>query len=235
MDVAIFGPLTTALSQGIDRLPVSRISKAEWVELYIKARQKAITTRNIHSAWRGAGLVPILRSKVLRHISTRLTTPTTPSNQQNFLSQAITSSPPNSELLRQANMSFNSQVMSGKPLDTPARSYATNLTYTSERLATQVTILRKEKKDQESILRKRQKRQSGKRAAVRGHFMLSTVEIRNNVQAAEEETAWKKAPQQATRKCKRQETPSEDEEDSIDSSSDSEDSSCSDCIVVSRC
>lgn len=132
-------------------------------------------------------------------------------------------------------MTFNSQVMGRKLLDTPARSYATNLTHISERLAAQVTILRKENKDQESILKKRQKRQSGKRAAVRGHFMLSTVEIRNNVQAAEEKTARKKAPQQATRKRKRQEMPSEDEEEGIDSSNDSEDSSCSDCIVVSRC
>ena len=44
LDIAIFGPLTTALSQGVDRLPVSRISKAEWVELYAEACQKAITS-----------------------------------------------------------------------------------------------------------------------------------------------------------------------------------------------
>ena len=203
LDVAVFGPLATALSQGTDSLPVARISKVEWLELYIKARQKAITSNNISSGWRGAGLIPIQRSKVLRHIPTLPTRSTTP-NQQQSLFQAITSSPPNSALLKEANVTFNSQVMSGKPLDSPGRRYAKNLTHTSEHLATQVTILRKVTKDQEAILNKRRKRPSGKRAALQGHFILSTTEIRDKVLAAELETARKKASQQRTRKRKRQ-------------------------------
>ena len=149
--------------------------------------------------------------------------------------QAITSSPPNSLLLKEANATFNSQVLSGRPLDSPARRYATTLTQTSERLATQVTILRKVTKDQEAILNKRRKRQSGKRAVLQGHFILSTAEIRDKVLAAELETASKKASQQRTKKRKRQETPSEDEEDTIELDSDSEMSDSSDCIVVAQC
>jgi hypothetical protein len=41
LDVAVFGPLATALSQETDRLTsnsISRISKGEWLEIYIKAR-----------------------------------------------------------------------------------------------------------------------------------------------------------------------------------------------------
>ena len=58
LDVGVFGPLSTALGQAVDRftsLGISRISKAEWLELYIRARQKAITSKNIYSGWRGAG------------------------------------------------------------------------------------------------------------------------------------------------------------------------------------
>jgi hypothetical protein len=80
----------------------------------------------------------------------------------------------------------------------------------------------------------KRRKQSGKRAAVKGHFMLSTAEIRDNVQEAEKETA-RKAIQPATRKRKRQETPPEDEKEYIESSSDSGFSDMSDCIVVSQC
>jgi hypothetical protein len=242
LDVAVFGPLATALGQETDRLTsitsASRISKAEWVELYTKARQKAVTSQNIHSSWRGAGLFPLQRSKVLRHIvSMRPTTPTPTipldQCQQNPL-EAISSSPPDPLLLRQANATFNSQLVSGNLLDTPAQKYAKNLTSTSERLAAQVAILRKERKDQEEVLKKKQRRQSGKRAAVKGHFVLSTAEIREKVQAAELETARRKAGKRATKKRKRQETPSEDEEETAISSSDGEISDMSDCIAVSR-
>ena len=62
LDVVVFGPLSTALGQAVDRfisLGISRISKAEWLELYIKTRQKVITVGNIFSAWRGAGSIPV--------------------------------------------------------------------------------------------------------------------------------------------------------------------------------
>ena len=94
-------------------------------------------------------------------------------------------------------------------------------------------MLRK-KKSQECILGKRQERRSGKRAAVKGHFMLTTVEIQEKVLATELETARKKAPQQPTRKRKRLEKPPKDEEEAVDSDSDSKNSNFSDCIVVAQ-
>jgi hypothetical protein len=183
-------------------------------------------------------LIPLQCSKVLRHIltpaSTRPTTPTTTLNQQQSLLQAITSSLLDSTLLKQANATFNSQVMNGELLNTPARKYVKNLTRTSERLTAQVAILRKEKKDQELILGKRQERRSGKRAVIKGHFLLTTVEIRDKVKAAELETARMKASKGSTRKRKRSKTPSEDEEEEEDESKGDSDSDLSDCIVVGR-
>src|SRR5207248_3289592 len=101
LDVAVFGPLSTALGQAVDRftsLEVSRISKAEWLELYVKARQKAITAKNIALAWRGAGLMPLNRTKVLHHLPILTSVPTTPPWPETIL-QAITSSPPDSATL----------------------------------------------------------------------------------------------------------------------------------------
>jgi len=51
--VAVFGSLSTALRQAVDRFAsvgISKIRKAEWLELYIKARQKAIKLKNISLA-----------------------------------------------------------------------------------------------------------------------------------------------------------------------------------------
>ncbi|KAI9854140.1 MAG: hypothetical protein M1813_001347 [Trichoglossum hirsutum] len=100
----------------------------------------------------------------------------------------------------------------------------------AENLASQVSILEKKNRDQASILDKRRTKQSGKRMAIKGHFILSTKEILDKLIEAEEETACKKTTRNTR---KRLETPSEDEESSYDSDSDSSDSS--DYIVVGRC
>ncbi|KAI9860941.1 MAG: hypothetical protein M1813_005620 [Trichoglossum hirsutum] len=104
-----------------------------------------------------------------------------------------------------------------------------------EHLNAQVAILRKENKSKGLILEKRQERRSGKRAAIKGNFLLTTVEIRDKVRARELETARRKAAKQPTKKRKRPETPSEDEEEEgeEESSSDS-DSDSSGRIVVER-
>ena len=178
-------------------------------------------------------MIPFLRSKVLRHLPAPPLRSTTPSNPEHIL-MPITSSPPNSNALRKSNLVFNSKVTSGEPLDTPLRRYAKGLTNTTERLAVQVAILRKETKEQAAILGSRKKRKTGKRAAIKGHFLLSTTEILDKVGAAELETAQRKAPKAPTRKRKRPVTPPEDEDDSEENSDKEEESDFSDCIVVGR-
>src|SRR5579862_8447381 len=123
LDVAVFGPLSTFLGQAVDRfasLRVARISKAEWLELYVKAHQRAITVQNIASGWRGAGLIPLSRKKVLRHLPIPILRPVTLPRPEAIL-QAITSSPPDFTVLRAANIAFNASITSGNPLDTPVR------------------------------------------------------------------------------------------------------------------
>ena len=112
-----------------------------------------------------------------------------------------------------------------------ARKYAKGLTKATERLAAQVVILRKERVDHKEALGNRKQRQSGKRAAIKSHFILTTAEIRNKVKAAELETLRKKASKAPPQKRKRQATPLEDEIESTEES----DSSSSDCIMVTQC
>jgi hypothetical protein len=151
-DVAVFGPLATYHGQETDRLTrngIRRLAKAEWVQIYTKARPKALTKKNILSAWRGAGLVLLNRHKVLRHLppSSR---PTTPS-QVATLPLPIGSSPPDSPTLRQFNTTFKNKVLNC-PLSSPTRQYALNLTQATEHLAAQVSILRSANKEKEAIL-----------------------------------------------------------------------------------
>ncbi|KAI9767686.1 MAG: hypothetical protein M1840_005558 [Geoglossum simile] len=85
----------------------------------------------------------------------------------------------------------------------------------------------------EEILSNRRKKISGKRMALKGHFVLTMEEILNEVRKAEAETMGRKTrvktgTSQRSRKHKRPETPSEDEKDS----SSDDGSNTSDCIVV---
>ena len=54
---------------------IARLQKVEWLEHYIKAHANTITTQNILSSWRGAGIFPTNVHRVLRRISS---TPSTP-------------------------------------------------------------------------------------------------------------------------------------------------------------
>ena len=72
LDVGVFGPLKTAMATQLSRLlacEISRLQKVEWVDKYIPARTQAISASNIQGGWRGAGLFPINRHRVLQTIS----------------------------------------------------------------------------------------------------------------------------------------------------------------------
>ena len=244
-DVAVFGPLATFHGQETDRLTcngVRRISKAEWVEIYTIAREKAFTSKNIEAAWRGAGLVPLDRSKVLRHIPAAAMPPNTPHKPLQQAPLIFGSSPPDRELLREQNATFNQKV-SAVQLSVRTQKYARDLTAATEQLAAQVRILRRSNETKEEILSNRVERKSGKRKALKGHFLVSTVELRDAVFAAEEETAKKKAAKRPPKrkaptkqppraaKRKRPATPSESSEESSEEYS-SEESDISECIAL---
>ena len=140
--------------------------------------------------------------------------------------------------LQQLNSTFKSKV-SNSLLSSLTRQYAIGLTHTSERLPAQVTVLQNANKAKEKILNARKERQTGKRGAIKGHFMLSTTELRDKVLEAEAETARKKArkrqcarptrwPPRRPTKRSRVATPSKESEELSEEPSDGE-SYVSDC------
>ena len=160
--------------------------------------------------------------------ATRSTTPT----QATIRLPHLSISQLDKEALKQSTKEFKSKVSQGLPLSSPSRQYAVGLAEIAENLATQVSILEKHNKMQEAILNNQKIKKSGKRMALKGHFILSTKEILEKIRKAEEETARRSKTTTSRRgqKRKRPETPSEDEEES----SCDGDSNASDCIVVGK-
>ena len=105
LDVGIFASLKTALAYKqaqLFRSGVRRIEKAEWLEHFIEARQKAITEKNILSGWRGAGLFPENMHRILHQladISFSISTSTPSSTAMISTPFFLSSSPPEPAIL----------------------------------------------------------------------------------------------------------------------------------------
>ena len=112
LDVGIFASLKTALAYKqvqLFRSGVRRIEKAEWLEHFIEARQKAITEKNILSGWRGAGLFPENMHRILHQladISFSISTSTPSSTATISTPFFLSSSPPEPAILRFKNQAF---------------------------------------------------------------------------------------------------------------------------------
>ena len=68
MDVGVFGPLAKAYKKLVhehSRYGAVNVSKMDFLRYYQEARLTAITTRNVLSAWRGAGLIPYNPSVII--------------------------------------------------------------------------------------------------------------------------------------------------------------------------
>lgn len=239
LDVALFGPMKKALSSCLDRLTrteVSWIQKVEWMRMYIKAHTIAFTEANIKAGWRGAGLFPLNRLKVLHHVP-RISTPSSSPIQETrtpFDNQLITSSPPDATLLHSTNTALNELLATREPLTTPARKYVARLSETTERLRAQVSILQREKEDLKQVVKARRDTKKGKRIALKGQILVSTRELHRAVVAAEKATCekskkkhWKKYQDSSSEP----EIISESEQELQESQHDE----IGDCIVVEYC
>ena len=57
LDVAVFGPLKTALGRETDALQDrDRMQKADWARLMVRARETSMTASNIRSGFKSTGL-----------------------------------------------------------------------------------------------------------------------------------------------------------------------------------
>jgi hypothetical protein len=241
LDVAVFGPLKTALANETDQLTrvgVRRIQKVEWIEMYYKARLRAMSQYNIQSAWLGAGIYPFDPQKAYNHLpssytrsSITSTNATTPPPQTPNHRSLLVSSPPSDAELRSSNAALNLMLQAQNVLDSPTRKYISRLTRTAETLRTQNTLLLKELQDTQSVLSARRTNKRGKRVALKGVIVMSTQEIQSAVLQIENETQNSKGKGR-TRQVDQDSIIEEIEEDLlIDDLSDSELGTLS-CIIV---
>ena len=175
LDVAIFGPLKKTLTKMLSpyhEAQLTRIQKIEWISSYEQARNMTFTAKNIGSAWRGAGLIPIDRKKALRYLSTAQATnsptaetpPCTPT-KQTFNNVFLTSSSPEFGALHRANEALEEHIM---VLRTPVRAFVRECTSRSEQTSARHAIIRHENSALRGILNKRREIKKGKRAVLKG-------------------------------------------------------------------
>ena len=72
LDVNIFGPLKSALSNELDhifRIGISTLQKIEWFQAFMKAHASVINVKNIQGGWRGTGIYPMNPTRVLKEFA----------------------------------------------------------------------------------------------------------------------------------------------------------------------
>ena len=131
LDVAVFGPLKHAMSAQLDPIfstGVHTVHKVEWIESYVEARKVAMTTSNILSGWRGAGLFPINKHRILHQLFDTQTTSHPPSTPCIARRQLLNiTSPPDHDILKLANNIFNTEL-SQTTATSPVKTHAHCLT-----------------------------------------------------------------------------------------------------------
>jgi len=113
LDVAFFGPIKTAISSQSSRLlrtGISRLHKAEWLELFVVARGRVITKENILAGWRWMGLFSENYLHPISDINLSQTIHTSASISKLSTPFLVTCSPPNPATLRSTNQTFITQI-----------------------------------------------------------------------------------------------------------------------------
>jgi len=121
-----------------------------------------------------------------------------------FPKTVLTSSPLDINAVQVANRAFNTLLSSRDPITTPARTYGNCLTRRSDRLEAANAILRQENKELKGALTAKKVRLSGKRKAIDGKHLISTIETLDAVREAENAT--KKRAIKCTRGAKKRVT-----------------------------
>jgi hypothetical protein len=202
LDVGVFSPLKAAMKSQLDaifRTGIARLHKSEWIQNYAKAREKAITEKNVIAGWRASGLWPMNPHRILRQIpETEVTTP--PISQTTPQSQIlISSSPPDGILLRSANASLNAKL-AHSTIDSPLKTQIRRLGGIAEQLNAEIAILKRENKEVKAILGARMEKESGKRKILKGVRVIENEDVIKAIEGVEVANQAKKQAQPGKRK-----------------------------------
>jgi DDE superfamily endonuclease len=192
LDVGVFAAFKRAHANETDitsRLSSQRIPRPEWVQMFIRARSKAVNVDNILSGWRGAGLIPSDPQKVLNRLprtSTGITLPpVTPPDEPSLDFSLLQSSPPDGTEMRESNVLLNSVLTQTLGLFSPAKRYIDRVTRMAETQNAELILMRKQLQDQQELLQARKTHKRGKRVRLEGEFVYSTQKVLEVAREAE--------------------------------------------------
>ena len=207
LDVGVFSPLKTYMSEELDKIMrygVSSIKKFEWADAYRCARRQAMTVSNIKSAFRTAGLHPFNRRKVLVRMPDF-----NEADLQNTGDEEINDTPATVEVhpfaaipaspskitpnrFHRANAALITNIDAGI-FDTPTRNVIPKLVALAEYKSSALILANHQNHAKDSILARRREHATGIRAVLKGQHAASTEELYEKVKAAKDATRAKKA------------------------------------------
>jgi len=179
LDVGVFGPLKRAMSAQLDRVfrtGISRLHKVEWIEHYIEARKVAITASNILGGWRGAGLFPLNKHRILHQLFDSRATPSSPVRPTTSTQFLNNTSTPDATVLRSANDAF-AAALSQTTAPSPVKTHGQCLAQLTARLTAENAILKKDNMELRAQVRKRAERAKGKRLVLKDQHAISAEEV----------------------------------------------------------
>jgi len=181
LDVGVFGPLAKAYKKLVhehSRYGAVNISKVDFLHYYHKARSTAITTRNVLSAWRAAGLIPYDPSVITSNLPRPTTPPFASLTNSNGVQVNITVTPHTAIRINQ----FVDEVLAGM---TPSlHSHVLGLKDTALTAVADRAVLRQT--NQELLEKQQQRRKNQSRKAVGGARVLTVNEGRAMMQEEED-------------------------------------------------
>ena len=162
-----------------------------------------MSTSNIISAFRTAGLIPFNRHKVLIHMPNfqerdcesdqeiydemTLTAMSDVVQQHPFACVPTTPSRIDPAILKEANTALLANIQAGV-LDTPTRAFIPKLATFAEFSSTQVVIANHENRAKENIIRRRRETLTSKYVVLKDQCIITTEEIYEKLQACEKAT-----------------------------------------------
>jgi len=158
----------------------------------MKARPAALNQSNIDGGWRGAGMFPLNKIRILKKLQPAESTPppcppadiTTPTTVSPLY---LSSSPPDAITIHQKNTALL-QIIEKSNLDSPIRDSLRRGLGFGERFLATISILKTDNRELREHISNKKERESGKRVILKGKFIVSTEEVYEKIAEAEAKT-----------------------------------------------
>lgn len=238
LDVGVFSAFKRAHgseTDAVSRLSTQRIKRPEWLQMFMRSREKALTSSNIRAGWRGTGLMPFNPSRVLDLLPSQPAPPQrpsyTPPDQTPLDLSLLTSSPPDGTELHQSNARLIASLRKHEALQTPEHRYIARMTRICEIQNATIALQAKQLAEQQELLNKRKSHKRGKRVKLDGIIVYSADDV---LRIAQEEEAAKKKPATGKKRGRPRKRPIEEVEKN-DEGVDPESSSRDSDIEIEEC